>query len=95
MVAEEKLLLAVVGPVAPSLAEKVAAEVASYLFGSRFPTVEKPARGEVVRLLVDYELLVRSEALVRAMLQVTKTLKEALGRVVLRHRFPSQQTTLL
>jgi len=63
VVGEEKLLLAIVSPVSPSLPREVAAEEASHLFGSWLPAVEKPSRGEVVCLIVDYELLVRSEGL--------------------------------
>jgi hypothetical protein len=90
MVGKEKLLLPVVGPVAPGFPGEVAAEEAPYLFGPRVPAVEKPTGGEVVRLLVDFKLLVRSESLLWAMLYLTKALKNALSRVVLRHRFPFQ-----
>src|SRR5215210_8880976 len=63
VVGEEKLLLADVGPVSPSLPREVAAEEASHLFGSWLPAVEESSRGEVVCLIVDLELLVRSEGL--------------------------------
>src|SRR5215217_1379203 len=63
VVGEEKLLLADVGPVSPSLPREVAAEEASHLFCSWLPAVEKASRGEVVRLLVYYEPLIRSEGL--------------------------------
>ena len=52
-------LLSVVGPVAPGLPSEVAAEEAPHLFSSRISAVEKSSRGEVVRLLVDFELFVR------------------------------------
>jgi hypothetical protein len=90
VVGEEKLLLPVVSPVSPSLPREVAAEEASYHFGSWVPAVEEATRREVVRLIVGLELLVRSEGLVWTMLYFTKALKDALGRVVLRHRFPFQ-----
>jgi hypothetical protein len=91
MVGKEKLQLPVVGPVAPGFPREVAAEEAPYLFGPRIPAVEKPTGGEVVRLLVDFKLLVRSEGLVFwAMLYLIKALKNALSRMVLPHRFPFQ-----
>jgi hypothetical protein len=91
VVGEEKLLLSVVGPVSPSLSGEVATEEASHLFCSHVPAVEKTSRCEVVCFLVDLELLVRSEGLVVwAMLYLTKALKDALGCMVLRHRFPFQ-----
>jgi len=52
-------LLPVVGPVTPDLIGKVAAEEASYLFGSRIPAVEKSSGGEVVEFAVYAELPVR------------------------------------
>ena len=57
-------LLPVVGPVAPDLPWKVAAEVASYLLGSRLPAVEESAGGEVVELTVYVELPVGDDDLV-------------------------------
>jgi len=48
----------------PCLTGEVAAEEASHLFGSWFPTVEKPAGGEVVELAVLVELLVGDYLLV-------------------------------
>ena len=50
--------LPVVGPVVPDLVGEVTAEKTSHLFGSRVLAVEEPARGEIVRLLVELELLV-------------------------------------
>ena len=48
----------------PYLAGEVAAAEASHLFGSRFPAVEEPARGEVVELAFHVELLVGDYLLV-------------------------------
>ena len=63
MIGEEKFLLPVVGPVVPDLVGEVAAEVASYLFGSWVPAVEKPTRGEVIELAIHVELPVRNDLL--------------------------------
>ena len=48
----------------PYLAAEVAAEEASHLVGSRFPTVEESARGEVVESAVYAELPVGDYLLV-------------------------------
>ena len=42
----------------PDLVGEVTAEETSQCFGSRVLAVEEPARGEIVRLLVELELLV-------------------------------------
>ena len=57
-------MLPVVGPVTPGLPGKVAAEEASYLFGSRIPAVEESAGGEVVEFAVYAELPVGDYLLV-------------------------------
>ena len=58
-------MLPVVDPVTPDLPGKVAAEVGSYLLGSRIPAVEESAGGEVVELTVYVELPVGDYLLVR------------------------------
>ena len=81
-VGEEKLLLPVVGSVAPGLPGEVAAEEAPYLFSSRVPAVEKSSRGEVVELAVYVELPVRDYLLVRVVLKVTQASKDGSRRAV-------------
>ena len=70
----------------PDLVGEVTAEVASQCSGSQVLAVEEPARCEVVRLLVDLELLVGSEGGVWVVLEVTKALKEVLSGEVPRLR---------
>ena len=71
-------MLPVVGPVAPDLPWKVAAEVATYLLGSRIPAVEESAGGEVVELTVYVELPVGDYLLVRVVLKVAEALEDVL-----------------
>jgi hypothetical protein len=56
------------GPVAPNFVGEVTTENAPQFFGYLVPSVEEPARGEVVSLAVLLELLVRSKLLIRIVL---------------------------
>jgi hypothetical protein len=68
----------VVGPVVPDLIDEVSTEEAPQSSSCRVLAVEKPARGEVVRLSVELELLVGGEGVVGVVLQITQALEQAL-----------------
>jgi hypothetical protein len=78
----------VVGPVVPDLIGEVSTEEASQSSGSRLLAAEKPARGDVVRLSVELELLVGCEGVVGVVLQIglKESTKQAKGSLNLRTR---------
>ena len=72
----------------PYLIGEVSTKEASHRYGSRVLAVEKPARGEVVRLSVELELLVGGEGVVGVVLQIglKERTKQAKGSLNLRTR---------
>lgn len=82
----EMIWLGAVNPVVPDLVWEIPTEVASHLFRTWVLAVEEAARGEVVDVSADLELLVGSKMLLWVILYISKAFEDALGRIILLQR---------